>query len=40
MAVMILNAKKREEIALKALEDFKTGKTKPLTDINDYFSNL
>jgi len=33
-------SKKREEIALKALEDYRSGKTTALKNVDDYFNNL
>lgn len=32
--------KHTEEIALKAIEDYKAGKTKSLSELDDYFSDL
>ena len=33
-------SKKREEIALKALQDHKDGKTKKIKDVDQYLNNL
>lgn len=33
-------SEKTEKIALKALEDYKNGKTRKIDNIDDYFSNL
>jgi len=33
-------SEKREKIALKALEDYRKGKTKAIDNIDEYFANL
>ncbi len=33
-------SKRREKIALKAIEDYKSGRTKPIKDLDKYFNDL